>query len=49
MVDYNGKMTSRKFLKQSGAANTPTIFLFTDSEIKEESFVEDINNLLKHL
>ena len=36
----------KKILTQAGAENTPTIFLFTDSEIKEESFVEDINNLL---
>jgi len=36
----------KKILKQSGARNTPTVFLFTDSQIKDESFVEDINNLL---
>jgi len=33
-------------LKQSGGKNLPTVFLFTDSEIKDESFVEDVNNLL---
>lgn len=36
----------KKILKQSGAKNTPTVFLFTDSQIKDESFIEDINNLL---
>ena len=36
----------RKILRQSGAKNEPTVFLFTDSEIKDESFLEDINNLL---
>ena len=33
-------------MKQSGGKNEPTVFLFTDSEIKDEAFVEDINNLL---
>lgn len=36
----------KKILKQSGAKNLPTTFLFTDSQIKDESFIEDINNLL---
>lgn len=36
----------KKILKQSGAKNIPTVFLFTDSQIKDESFIEDINNLL---
>ena len=36
----------KKILKQSGGKNQPTVFLFTDSEIKDEAFVEDINNLL---
>ena len=33
-------------MKQSGGKNEFTTFLFTDSQIKDESFVEDINNLL---
>ena len=36
----------KKILRQSGGKNEPTVFLFTDSEIKDESFVEDVNNLL---
>lgn len=36
----------KKILKQAGAKFTPTVFLFTDSQIKDESFIEDINNLL---
>jgi dynein heavy chain, axonemal len=36
----------KKLLTQSGGKFEPTVFLFTDSQIKEESFVEDINNLL---
>jgi dynein heavy chain, axonemal len=36
----------KKILRQAGAKNEPTVFLFTDSEIKDESFVEDINNVL---
>jgi dynein heavy chain len=33
-------------MKASGGKNETTNFLFTDSQIKDESFVEDINNLL---
>lgn len=36
----------KKVLKSAGGKNQPTVFLFTDSQIKMESFVEDINNLL---
>ncbi len=36
----------KRILRTSGAKNSPTVFLFTDSEIKDESFVEDLNNLL---
>ncbi len=30
----------------SGEANKKVVFLFADTQIKEESFVEDISNLL---
>lgn len=33
-------------MKRSGANNNNTTFLFTDTQIKNELFVEDINNLL---
>ncbi len=33
-------------MKLSGGKAEQTVFLFTDNQIKEESFVEDINNLL---
>lgn len=33
-------------MKNAGGKNEATTFLFTDSQIKEEGFVEDINNLL---
>ncbi|KAK3261161.1 hypothetical protein CYMTET_29916, partial [Cymbomonas tetramitiformis] len=33
-------------LKKSGAENQFTVFLFSDTQIKEESFLEDINNIL---
>lgn len=36
----------KKLLKQSGGKNEQSVFLFTDTQIKLESFVEDINNLL---
>ena len=31
---------------KSGAEGKQTVFLFTDNQIKEESFVEDINMIL---
>ena len=30
----------------AGEANKPVVFLFADTQIKDESFVEDISNLL---
>ena len=33
-------------LKNAGAYGKPTVFLITDTQIKEESFLEDIDNLL---
>ncbi|KAH0631920.1 hypothetical protein JD844_019823 [Phrynosoma platyrhinos] len=36
----------KKVMLQSGVANKSTVFLFCDNQIKDESFVEDINMLL---
>ena len=36
----------RKVLKMAGEANKRVVFLFADTQIKSESFVEDISNLL---
>lgn len=36
----------KRFCKRAGAEDKPTVFLFSDSQIKSEGFVEDINNLL---
>lgn len=33
-------------LKKSGADNNPTVFLFNDTQLKMEQFLEDINNIL---
>lgn len=33
-------------LKGAGTGNTPMAFLFSDTQIINESFVEDINNML---
>jgi hypothetical protein len=30
---------------QAGSAGQPTVFLFSDNQMKEESFLEDINIL----
>ena len=36
----------RKLYYQAGVENTPTVFLFTDTQVVEETFLEDINNIL---
>ena len=36
----------KKFTRLAGGDGVPCVFLFSDSQIKQESFVEDINNLL---
>ena len=33
-------------MKSAGGHNKPSVFLITDSQIKEESFLEDIDSLL---
>ena len=33
-------------MRQIGKTANPTTFLFTDTQIKEEGFMEDLNNLL---
>ena len=30
----------------AGVENKPTVFLFNDTQVVEESFLEDINNIL---
>ena len=36
----------RKLYYQAGVENKPTVFLFTDTQVVEETFLEDINNIL---
>jgi len=36
----------KKFYYATGVKNRATVFLFMDTQIVEESFVEDINNIL---
>lgn len=36
----------KRLYARTGIENKPTMFLFTDSQIKEEGFLEDINNIL---
>ncbi|KXZ48211.1 DHC-9 protein [Gonium pectorale] len=36
----------KKVLRMAGEANKRVVFLFSDTQIKEESFVEDVSNLL---
>ena len=36
----------RRLYWQTGVENKPTVFLFGDTQVVEESFLEDINNIL---
>ena len=36
----------KSVLRMAGEALNPTVFLFSDTQIKREDFVEDINNIL---
>ncbi|XP_032872211.1 dynein heavy chain 2, axonemal [Amblyraja radiata] len=36
----------KKIYKEAGVLNNPTMFLFTDMQLVEENFLEDINNIL---
>jgi dynein heavy chain len=36
----------KRILRKAGGRGEPTVFLFTDSQIKDKSFLEDINTLL---
>lgn len=36
----------KKLLMKAGVDNEPQVFLFSDTQIVKESFLEDINNLL---
>lgn len=39
-------LLSSKVLRKAGADGRATVFLFNDNQIKDESFVEDINMIL---
>ncbi|CAF3858466.1 unnamed protein product, partial [Rotaria magnacalcarata] len=43
---YEFREDCKKVMKMSGAQNKPTVFLLTDSQIKDERFLEDIDSLL---
>ena len=36
----------KNLLRLCGGKGTPTSFIFTDTQIKEEGFLEDVNNIL---
>lgn len=40
------RLSSFQMLIKAGVDGKPTVFLFSDNQIKEESFVEDINMIL---
>ena len=36
----------KRLFEQTGILNKPTTFLFNDTQLKEQGFLEDINNIL---
>ena len=44
LQDFREDMKS--LYHRAGVENKPTLFLFSDTQLKEESFLEDINNIL---
>ena len=36
----------RKLYYQAGVEEKPTVFVFTDTQVADESFLEDLNNAL---
>ena len=36
----------KRLYHQAGVENKPTVFLFNDTQVVEEIFLEDINNIL---
>lgn len=36
----------KKLYRLTGVDNRPTVFMFNDTQIMDESFLEDINNIL---
>lgn len=46
MSKHDNKCILQSVLKGCGASGKTTVFLVTDTQIKEESFLEDIDNLL---
>ncbi|GMI06146.1 hypothetical protein TrVE_jg2421 [Triparma verrucosa] len=45
-TDVEWREDLKKVLIQAGNGDKPMVFLFSDSQIKNESYVEDINNIL---
>ena len=45
-VNFSLLLDIRKLYYQTGVLNKPTIFLFTDVQVVEECFLEDIHNIL---
>ena len=36
----------KKILREAGAQGKETVFMLSDTQVKDEAFVEDINNIL---
>ena len=46
IIKYDDKFVFLRIVKKAGGEATPCVFLFSDTQLKQESFLEDLNNLL---
>ena len=44
LIEWRDDM--KRLFEITGVSNTPTAFLFNDTQLKEQAFLEDINNIL---
>lgn len=46
MCPHIGVVDLKRMYWQTGVADVPTVFLYTDAQVPMESFMEDVSNML---